>query len=121
MEKEGGKEDALICSIFQFMWFKYFHIGQFQAANMWLLHMKLRINVHNWVWRTPVIWFQHTNGRQIEDKGYIERRSEREGQENLKEMTFKMNPERRLRYQGESTIVERCWEEEEIELKNGQR
>ena len=55
-----------------------------------------------------MIWFQHTNGRQIEDKGYIERRSEREGQENLKEMTFKMNPERRLRYQGESTIVERC-------------
>ena len=51
----------------------------------------------------------------------LEHRSEREDQENLKEMTFKLNPERWLRYQGESTIVERCWEEEEIELKNGQR
>lgn len=28
MEKEGVREEALICSIFQFMWFKYFHIGQ---------------------------------------------------------------------------------------------
>lgn len=57
---EKGRKEALICSIFQFMWFKYFHVGQFQAASVWLPNVKLKINIHNWPWRASMIWLSHT-------------------------------------------------------------
>lgn len=39
--QRGGTEVALICSVYRFLWWKYFHHGQFQASNMISLDTEL--------------------------------------------------------------------------------